>query len=145
LTAGQSVGCIALISIARSTKKAPGLGESRGHLPEIWPSLYEVKAVQVKPVRRFDWLYNFAGKRYAGKTETIEHVIDKKIVEKAMGDIESTFIWKFQAQNGFTKLAFEADYKLPVGFDAKFERFLIKKNELEADVMLKNLKARLEV
>ena len=65
------------------------------HLPEIWPSLYEVKAVQIAPVRRFEWLYNMAGKRFAGKTETIEHVVDEKIVEKAVGEIESTFVWKF--------------------------------------------------
>ena len=115
------------------------------HLPEIWPSLFEVKAVQIKPVRRFEWIYNLAGKRFAGKTETIEHVVDERIVEKAQGEIESTFIWKFQGVNGYTKIAFEADYKLPVGFEPKFERFLIKRNELEADFMLENLKARLEV
>ncbi len=115
------------------------------HLPEIWPSLFEVKAVEAKPVRRFEWFYNFAGKRFTGKTETIEHVVDEKIVEKAEGEIESTFIWKFQGENGFTKLAFEADYKLPLGLEPKFERFLIKRNELEADVMLENLKARLEI
>ena len=89
------------------------------HLPEIWPSLYEVKAVEAKPVRKFDWLYNLAGKHFAGKTKTIEHVVDERIVEKAEGEIESTFIWKFQGQNGFTKLAFEADYKLPVGAGAE--------------------------
>ena len=116
------------------------------HLPEIWPSLVEVKAVEIKPdVRRFEWLYNFAGKRFAGKTETVEHILDEKIVEQAHGEIESTFVWKFQGENGFTKLDFEVDYKLPVGFDAKFERFLIKKNELEVDLLLENLKARLEV
>jgi uncharacterized membrane protein len=115
------------------------------HLPEIWPSLFEVKAVQAKPVRRFDWLYNLAGKRFAGKTETIEHVVDEKIVEKAEGEIESTFVWKFHGQNGMTRIDFEADYKLPTGLDAKFEQFVIKRNELEADVLLKNLKARLEV
>ena len=116
------------------------------HLPEIWPSLYEVKAVELKAdVRRFNWLYNFAGKRFAGKTETIEHVVDKKIVEQAKGDIESTFTWKFQGENGFTKIAFEADYELPAGIDAKFERFLIKRNDMEADLVLENLKARLEV
>ena len=115
------------------------------HLPEIWPSLYEVKAVEAKPVRRFDWLYNLAGKHFAGKTKTIEHVMDERIVEKAEGDIESTFTWKFQGENGFTKLAFEADYKLPIGLEPKFEQFLIKRNELEAQVMLDSLKARLEV
>ncbi|MGE5275324.1 MAG: SRPBCC family protein [Verrucomicrobiota bacterium] len=115
------------------------------HLPEIWPSLYEVKAVEAKPVRKFDWLYNLAGKHFAGKTKTIEHVVDERIVEKAEGDIESTFIWKFQGENGFTKLAFEADYKLPVGLEPTFEQYLVKRNELEAQVMLDSLKARLEV
>ena len=120
--------------------------EEPKHLPEIWPSLYEVKAVELKgKVRRFQWLYNFAGKRFAGKTETIEHVMDKKIVEKAQGEIESTFTWKFAPSNGYTKLAFEADWKMPTGFEPKFQKYLIKKNELEAKVMLDNLKARLEV
>ena len=31
------------------------------HLPEIWPSLFEVKDVQFTPqVRKFQWFYNFA-------------------------------------------------------------------------------------
>jgi len=116
------------------------------HLPEIWPSLFEVKDIQFTPqVRKFQWFYNFAGKRISGKTETIEHVEDERIVEKAFGDIESTFTWRFQGQNGFTKLAFEADYKMPAAVEPKLERFLIKRNELEADLMLENLKARLEV
>jgi uncharacterized membrane protein len=115
------------------------------HLPEIWPSLFEVKAVQIAPVRRFEWLYNMAGKRFAGKTETIEHIVDEKIVEKAEGEIESTFVWKFHGENGTTRIDFEADYKLPVGLDAEFERFVLKRNELEADVLMENLKARLEV
>jgi uncharacterized membrane protein len=120
--------------------------EEPKHLPEIWPSLYEVKAVEFKAnVRRFQWLYNLAGKRVTGKTETIERVPDKKIVEKAQGEIESTFTWKFVPQNGHTKLAFEADYKMPTGFEPKFEKFLIKRNELEAKVMLDSLKARLEI
>lgn len=115
------------------------------HLPEIWPSLFEVKAVETEPVRRFEWLYNLAGRRFAGKTETVEHVIDEKIVEKAEGDIESTFVWTFHGENGLTKIDFEADYELPADLDAKFERFVIKRNEREADLLLENLKARLEI
>ena len=34
---------------------------------------------------------------------------------------------------------------MPIGLEPKFEKFLVKRNELEADVMLENLKARLEV
>ena len=41
--------------------------------------------------------------------------------------------------------AVEADYTLPVGLDATFEKFVLRRNELEADVLMENLKARLEV
>ncbi|HTJ81669.1 MAG TPA: SRPBCC family protein, partial [Polyangiaceae bacterium] len=76
------------ITIKASADRVYELLTSPEHLPEIWPSLYEVKAVTKKPVRRFEWLYNFAGKRLAGKTETIEHILDEKIVEKTTGDIK---------------------------------------------------------
>lgn len=117
------------------------------HLPEIWPSLFEVKDVEILPdgTRRFAWLYNMAGHRFAGKTETLEHVENERIVEQAKGEIESTFTWRFQGENGTTKVAFEADYTLPAGTDEKFARFLEKRNALELDVLLENLKARLEI
>ena len=87
-----------------------------------------------------------AGKRIIGETETYEHVANKRIVDKAKGDLESTFVWTFDGENGTTKVNFEADYTTPMPFLApKDEKFFLHRNELEADTLLSNLKARLEV
>ena len=42
------------------------------HLPEIWPSLFEVKDVESLPNggHSFAWFYNMAGNRFKGTTKT---------------------------------------------------------------------------
>ena len=117
------------------------------HLPEIWPSLYEVKDVVRLPNegRKFTWLYNLAGKKVEGETETIERIAHKKIVDKTVGAIDSTFTWEFMGDNGTTKVKLHADYKTPISaVEPKLEPFLVRRNEFEAGVLLENLKARFE-
>lgn len=118
------------------------------HLPEIWPSLFEVKDIETFPDggHRFGWFYNLAGRRIEGRTETYERIVDKRLVEKAKGDIESTFTWTFQGENGKTKVDFEADYEMPKALFAKEdEPFVMQSNEHEAETLLANLKAKLEI
>jgi uncharacterized membrane protein len=117
------------------------------HLPEIWPSLYEVKDVQRLPNegRKFTWFYNLAGKKVEGKAETIERVVHEKIVDKTIGGIDSVFTWEFMGHNGTTMVKLHADYKTPLpAVEPKLEPFLLRRNEFEADVLLENLKARFE-
>jgi uncharacterized protein YndB with AHSA1/START domain len=115
------------------------------HLPEIWPSMFEVK--DVKPLtnggHKFQYTFNFAGKPIYGTTETFERVENKRIADKMYGDFDATYAWTFLGENGTTEVAFESDYKLPQAF-VKDERFIARRNELEADAILANLKARVE-
>ena len=118
------------------------------NLPQIWPSLFEIKGVRTLPNggHKFEWLYNMAGQKVEGTVETLEHVPNERIVDKAIGDVESVFTWKFHGENGTTKVEFLADYKTPMPFlDPKDERFVLKRNEFEAYALLENLKARFEV
>jgi uncharacterized protein YndB with AHSA1/START domain len=121
------------------------IGEPQ-HLPEIWPSLFEVMDVKTLPTggHTFAWNYNMAGNRFKGTTKTFEWVPYERIVDKTSGDIESTFAWTFHGENGFTKIEFEADYTTPTFFDKKEIPFIMRRNELEADTLLNNLKARFE-
>jgi uncharacterized protein YndB with AHSA1/START domain len=116
------------------------------HLPEIWPSLFEVKDIETLPNggHTFAWFYNMAGNRFKGTTETFERVPYERIIDKTYGDMESTFAWKFYGENGFTKIEFEADYEWPTTFKEKDHKFLMQRNEFEADTLLANLKARFE-
>jgi uncharacterized membrane protein len=117
------------------------------HLPEIWPSMFEVKDVERLPNdgRKFTWFYNLAGHKVEGKAETVERVAHKKIVDKTIGAVDSIFTWEFMGENGTTTVKLHADYKLPIPeIEPKLEPFLQRRNEFEADVLLENLKARLE-
>lgn len=122
--------------------------EKPANLPQIWPSLYEVKDVKMLPQggHSFKWLYNFAGQKAEGTAETYEYVPYQRIVDKAMGDFASTFAWTLKGENGTTQVKFEADYELPERFVPVDEKtFFTRRHEFEAENILSNLKAKLEV
>lgn len=117
------------------------------HLPEIWPSLVEVKDVKPLPNggHSWHWLYKMAGLRFEGDSETIELEPEKHLVSKATGQLPAKFDYRFEAEDGRTRIQVKTEYEIPEGVLAKFARpFILKLNEREADVFLANLKDRLE-
>ena len=116
------------------------------NLPQIWPGLFEVKDVATLPTGGHKWqfLYNFAGKHVKGTTETFERVPYERIVDRTMGDVQSTFTWKFLGQNGTTKIFLEAEYEPPKFFTKEQMPFVLRHNEYEAENVLSNLKAWFE-
>jgi ligand-binding SRPBCC domain-containing protein len=116
------------------------------NLPQIWPSLFEVKDVTPLPNggHKFVWLYNMAGLPYKGFAETYEYIDGKRIVDRTTGDFESVFTWNLKGENGTTEVIFEHEYPVPPAF-AKEESFFLKRSEYEAGTLLDNLKAKLEV
>ena len=118
------------------------------HLPEIWPSLVEVKDVQPLPKggHRYHWLYKMAGLRFEGETETIEFVPEKHFVAKSTGQIPAKFDYTFTPENGATKVEVKTEYEIPQKLLGKLaEPFVRKLNEREADTFLANLKDRVEL
>jgi uncharacterized protein YndB with AHSA1/START domain len=117
------------------------------HLPEIWPSMIEVTNVETleNGGYRYHWMYKMAGKKFTGTTTTEKFVPFERIVEHSDSEFDSTFDWKFTPYDGGTKVELFADYKLPKTLLGTFsEPFLAKLNEREADLVLTNLKARIE-
>jgi uncharacterized protein YndB with AHSA1/START domain len=136
------------ITINAPVKKVFGYVDDPSHLPEFWPSMFEVKDVKTLPGggHRFMWFYNFAGKRAQGTTESSEYVPYERIVDMAKGDVEGTITWSFYGENGTTEVKFEADYQAPQKFFPVSEQgFITRRNEFEAETLLANLKAKLEV
>jgi Polyketide cyclase / dehydrase and lipid transport len=117
------------------------------NLPEIWPSLYEVSKVEKISAggHRFSWLYNMIGTPIKGTTETVKYEDRKLIFDKATGDVEGTFKWTFAGENGTTEVTFDAEYEEKGFLPEKDLRFFELRNEVEAEAILTNLKARLEV
>ncbi len=118
------------------------------NLPEIWPSLVEVKDVKQTPEgvgSSYRWVYKMAGMRFEGETETIEYVPNQKVVVKDKGGIEATRTVTFQPENGGTKYTTSAEYTVPIPLLGKLaEAFILRQNEHEADMVLANLKDRME-
>ncbi|MBL7200461.1 MAG: SRPBCC family protein [Anaerolineae bacterium] len=117
------------------------------NLPEFWPSMVEVTDVEPLPTggSNFRWVYKMAGVRFEGATEQVEYVANQRTVSKNEGGVSSTITWAFEPTDGGTEVVFDADYTvhLPV-LRRLAEAFLVKQNEHEAELLLANLKARME-
>ena len=115
--------------------------------PEVWPSLIEIKDLGKMPSGRYswNWVYKLAGMRFEGHSENVEFIPNQKIVDKNSGGIEGQFIWEFEAENGGTRLNISVEYDIPIPVLGKLaESFVIKQSDNEADIVIANLKARLE-
>jgi uncharacterized membrane protein len=136
------------ISINAPVEKVYGYMADPTNLPEIWPSMVEVKDVKKTPdgaVSSYNWVYKMAGMRFEGTSETSEAVANQRVVVKSATGIPNRFVWTYQPEDGGTKLTVEVEYTIPVPVLGKLaEAFVVKQNEHEADVMLANLKARME-
>ena len=117
------------------------------NLPEIWPSMVEVKDVQPSPAGgyNFSWTYKMAGMRFQGASETTEFIANQHNVTESKKGIQSKFTWDYKPEAGGTKLNVKVEYTVPIPLLGKLaEAFIIKQNEHESDALLANLKARME-
>ena len=117
------------------------------NLPEFWPSLVETSDVRELPNGGHSnrWVYKMAGIRLEGTSEDVEYVTNQRLVSKTKGGVESTQTWMFQPEAGGTKVTFEVEYTVPIPVLGKLaEAIIVKMNEHEGDLVLANLKARME-
>jgi uncharacterized membrane protein len=118
------------------------------NMPEIWPSLLEVKDVQRDDdgyATHFRWVYKMAGMRFEGSTVITSFEKNRMYTTEGKGGIESTFETYFEDRGGKTLLRESVRYHVPVPLLGRVaERFLAKSNEHEIETIHKNLKARLE-
>ncbi|GAI43332.1 unnamed protein product [marine sediment metagenome] len=135
------------ITIDASVEKVFDYVGQPTNLPEIWPSLVEMKDVEPLPTggKSYRWVYKMAGVLLEGTGEHTEYVANRRIVAKNSGSFESTVIWIFQPEAGGTKVTVEAEYTVPIPVLGKVaEALIVKLNEREAELILANLKARME-
>jgi len=116
------------------------------YLPEIWPSLVEVKNIKELPNGGYswEWVYKMAGMKFNGSSVHTEYVVNERTVAQSTG-IDSTITWTYESEDGGTRMTALTEYKIPVPLLGKMaEAFIVKMNENESDTILANLKARLE-
>jgi uncharacterized membrane protein len=114
------------------------------NLPEIWPSLVEVRNVQSHPAgASFDWDYKLLGMRIHGHSDPIEKIQNERLVSRSAKGIPNTFRWIYASRDDQTDVTLEVDYEVPV-LGRLAERMVGRVNEREAEILLRNLKRKLE-
>jgi len=136
------------ITINAPVEKVFGYVSMKTNLPDIWPSMVEAKDVQPLPNggNSFRWVYKMAGMKFEGTSEDSEFIVNQSIVSKTKGGISSTITWTFQSEAGGTKVTFDAEYTVPIPLLGKLaEAIIVKQNNKEAELLLANLKERMEM
>jgi uncharacterized protein YndB with AHSA1/START domain len=135
------------ITIDAPVEKVFAYVDDPANLVEVWTSLVEVKDVERLPGggSKFGWVYKMAGVRFDGVAEAVEYVPNRHIVSKSEGGVSSTITWEFEPEGSGTKVTNVADYTVNLPVLRKLaDSFLVKLNEHEGEVLLANLKARME-
>ena len=117
------------------------------NLPEIWPSLVENNVVERLPNggTKSKYVYKMADMRFEPFSEESEFIPNQRVVSKTAEGVESEIIWEFQSEGEATKVTFKGEYIVPIPLIGKLaEAFIVKQNDNEAEVILANLKARME-
>lgn len=118
------------------------------HLPEIWPSMVEVKDIKQTEAHvgtSYRWMYKMAGMRFEGTSETTEYRENQRVIVENKSGIPSKFTWTYEPQGAGTKLTVNAEYTIPMPLLGKLaEPIIAKQNEREAETLLANLKVRME-
>jgi uncharacterized membrane protein len=114
------------------------------HLPEIWPSMIMVRNVTPSPRgNSFDWDYKMLGVRIQGHSEAVEIVKNERHVTRSEKGIPNTFRWLYVTKPEGTEVTLEVDYEVPV-LGRLAEGIVGRVNEREGEMMLKNLKIKME-
>jgi len=117
------------------------------NLPEIWPSMVEVKNVRKNQNGwwTYEWVYKMAGMTFQGESDTIKNIENAHVTTESTKGIQSHFEFDYKDIEGKTEVTVLAQYTIPIPLIKKItEKIIGKLNEQEAEVMLANLKARME-
>jgi uncharacterized membrane protein len=121
--------------------------ENPSNMPEVWPSLERVTAIERQPNGGYSctYVYRIVGMRFEGRMDLVEHVLNQRIVTRSKIGMEGTVCWIFQPEGNSTRLSIEAVYSVPVPVVGKIAAaLLVRQNEQEAETLLANIKAKQE-
>jgi carbon monoxide dehydrogenase subunit G len=117
------------------------------NLPEIWPSLIDVHDItpSANGGSDFRWTYKMAGMRFEGASTVVEFAPPQRASVTTQGGISSTTTWTLEPEGDGTRVTFHAELTVPGRLLGRLaEPLVMRENSKEAEVILANLKARLE-
>jgi len=117
------------------------------NLLQIWPSLIDIKNERLLPNGGYSakWMYKMSGVRFQGAGEVTDIHPNCWFTSTTRGAVESIITWTFRSKENQTRVTLTVDYRVPSTIIGRFtEIILIKMNDKEADLLLDNLRTKLE-
>jgi uncharacterized membrane protein len=114
---------------------------------DICPGLIEIAQVEPLPSGgySYEWVVKLAGFCFKGHSDWTEFEKDRRIFIKNDGEMVSTFDYKFQPETDGSLVIMHIEYTFPsVLLEEVAEATVEKMHANEAEVILANLKARME-
>ena len=116
------------------------------NITEWLPSMMEVKDVAGSGVgQHYRWTYKMAGVRLEGDTTVKENIPNELRVVETKKGVVSTWSYTFEPREGGTKLNLDIEYTIPIPVLGKLaDKLILRRNEREVDVVLANIKDKME-
>jgi uncharacterized membrane protein len=117
------------------------------NLPDLWPSIVEVRDIQTleNGGTRFNFTLKAAGISLKSTSEDIEFVENEYVVSENRGGIDGTMTVRFESEGGAVKVNIHSEYTVPIPVLGKLaEAAVLKQNQKEIEIVLSNLKDKIE-
>ncbi len=117
------------------------------NLPQIWPSVVEIKNEQLLPNGGYSaqWVYKMAGVHLEGTGEYIDVALNRYFAIKTQGAVNSSITMTFRSIDSQTRVTLTIDYRVPLPLLAWLSgNIIVKMNEQEAELILANLRTIME-
>ena len=117
------------------------------NLLQIWPSLIDIKNERLLPNGGYSakWMYKMGGIHFHGASEVTDIHPNCWFTSNTRGAVESTITWTFRSKENQTRVTLTVDYRVPLTVIGRLtEIIIIKMNDKEAELVLDNLRIKLE-
>ena len=121
--------------------------ENPASILEYWPSMIDIRDIQPLPNggHKSHWTHKMAGMRIEGISEDLEYIPREKIVTKATGGNDALITLTLEPADSGTRVEWMFEYTIPLPVIGRLaEAVIVKLNEQELNLMLINVKTRLE-
>jgi uncharacterized membrane protein len=113
----------------------------------LWvPSLMEVRNISGSGSElRYEWTYKMVGFKLDGKTRSVEHVPNERLVMTTHGGVDSKWIYQLTPTAAGTRFDLSVEYEIPLPVLGKLaEKLVARANERELEVAIHNVKDQCE-